>query len=160
MGEVKPCNNLEQVIRKYGHRVQSFAFVYLKNKADAEDVAQDVFLTYYTKAPRFLSAQKEKAWLLKVAANRCLSLLRKSGMEELPLTEGLCELPQEESDVLQAVMDLEEKYRVPIHLHYYEGYSIGEIAKILRIPYGTVGSYLFRGREKLKLSLEEDDYET
>ena len=57
-------------------------------------------------------------------------------------------------------MALEEKYRLPIHLHYYEGYSIGEIAKILKSPYGTVGSYLSRGREKLKLSLKEEDYET
>ena len=159
MGERKPCNNLEQAISRYGHQVQSFAFIYLKNKADAEDVAQDVFLTYYTKAPYFLSSQKEKAWLLKVAANRCLSLLRSPRREELPLPEDLSELPQEESDVLQAVMALEEKYRLPIHLHYYEGYSIGEIAKILKIPYGTVGSYLSRGREKLKLSLKEEEYE-
>ena len=55
-----------------------------------------------------------------------------------------------------AVLNLEEKYRLPIHLHYYEGYSIDEIAAILRVRPGTVGSWLTRGREKLKQILKED----
>ena len=150
------CNDLENAINQYGHKVQSLAFVYLKNKYDAEDIAQDVFLTYYRKAPHFLSVQKEKAWLMKVTANKCKSLLRAKYREELPLTEELSYLPPEENSVMLAVLNLEEKYRLPIHLHYYEGYSIEEISAILRVRPGTVGSWLTRGREKLKQILKED----
>lgn len=149
-------NSLEFVIREYAHRVQSLAFVYLKNREDAEDVAQEVFLTYFRKAPKFLSGQKEKAWLMQVTVNKCKSLLRAKYRQELPLTEDISYLPPEESVLMQAVLDLEEKYRLPIHLHYYEGYSLEEIAALLRVRPGTVGSWLSRGREKLKDALKEE----
>ena len=153
------CNNLEAVIKEYGRKVQSLAFVYLKNRYDAEDIAQEVFLTYYRKAPRFLNSQLEKAWLMKVTVNKCKSQLRTKYREELPLTEDISYLPPEESAVLEAVLSLEEKYRLPIHLHYYEGYSLEEIAKILHVRPGTVGSWLTRGREKLKQMFKEDYFE-
>lgn len=153
------CNNLEAVIKEYGRKVQSLAFVYLKNRCDAEDIAQEVFLTYYRNAPRFLNSHLEKAWLMKVTVNKCKSLLRAKYREELPLTEDISYLPSEESAVLEAVLSLEEKYRLPIHLHYYEGYSLEEIAKILHVRPGTVGSWLTRGREKLKQILKEDYFE-
>ena len=153
------CNNLEAVIKEYSRKVQSLAFVYLKNRCDAEDITQEVFLTYYRKAPRFLNSQLEKAWLMKVTVNKCKSLLRAKYREELPLTEDISYLPPEESAVLEAVLSLEEKYRLPIHLHYYEGYSLEEIAKILHVRPGTVGSWLTRGRERLKQILKEDYFE-
>lgn len=154
------CNNPEGAMKEYGHRVQSLAFVYLKNRFDAEDVAQDVFLTYLRKAPKFMSPETEKAWLMKVTVNRCKSLLRFKYREELPLTEDISYLPPEESAVLEAVLALEEKYRLPIHLHYYEGYTLEEIAGLLKVRPGTVGSWLTRGREKLKVMLKEDYFET
>lgn len=147
------CNDLELAVREYGHRVQSLAYVYLKNKYDAEDAAQEVFLTYLRRAPHFLTARKEKSWLMTVTANQCRDMLRAKYREELPLTEDISYMPPQESDVLRAVMELEEIYRLPIHLHYYEGYSIKEIAAVLRIRPGTVGSRLSRGREMLKQRL-------
>ena len=149
-------NDVEQVIREYGHRVQSLAFVYLKNRFDAEDASQEVFLTYLRKAPLFLSAQKEKAWIMQVTANRCRDMLRSKHREELPLTEDLSYIPPQESQVLHAVLELEEKYSVPIHLHYYEGYSLKEIAALMKVRPGTVGSWLSRGREILKEQLGGD----
>lgn len=159
LNTLKPCNELESAIKRYGHGVESLAFLYLRNKYDAEDIAQDVFFTYFRKAPFFLSAQKEKAWLMRVAANRCISVLREPYRKEVPLTDDLPELSKEEGDVLQAVLQLEEKYRIPIHLHYYEGYSLKEISKTMGVPYGTVGSYLSRGREQLRQILKEDYFE-
>ena len=147
------CNDLEQAVREYGHRIQSLAFVYLKNKFDAEDAAQEVFMTYLRKAPYFISAKKEKSWLMTVTANKCRDMLRAKYREALPLTDDLSYLPPEENFVLNAVLDLDEIYRVPIHLHYYEGYSIGEIAKLLHVRPGTVGSRLSRAREMLKQRL-------
>ena len=152
-------NDVSKAISAYGHSVQSLAFVYMKNRFDAEDIAQDVFVTYLRKAPKFLSAQKERSWLMQVTANRCKSALRAKHREELPLTEDIAYLPGEESQVLLAVLELEDTYRVPIHLHYYEGYSVDEIAKLMGVRRGTVGSWLSRGREKLKKRLEEDYFE-
>lgn len=154
------CNDLESVIKEYGHRVQSLAFVYLKNRFDAEDIAQDVFLTYFRKAPKFNSGREEKAWLMKVTVNKCKSLMRAKYWEEISLTEDISYLPPEENEVMQAVLKLDEKYRMPIHLHYYEGYSLEEIAAILHTRPGTVGSWLTRGRKILKELLKEDYFET
>ena len=149
-------NDLSQVIRAYGHSVQSLAFVYLRNLQDAEDIAQEVFLKYLQKAPYFWVASKEKSWLMTVTANLCKSELRAKHREELPLTDDLFYLPKEKSDILSAVLELEDIYRIPIHLHYYEGYTLNEIAKIMHVRPGTVGSWLSRGREQLKKRLEED----
>lgn len=150
---------LERVIKQYGHAVQSLAFTYVKNRYDAEDIAQDVFLTYLQKAPPFATDQKEKAWLLTVTVNRCKSFLRNIRRTETQLPDDLSYLPQQEMDLMQAMLNLEEKYRLSLHLHYYEGYSIAEIAKLLHCPVATVGSRLARGREKLKQRLGEDYFE-
>lgn len=155
----KACNDLSAAIEIYGHSVQSLAFMYLRNRMDAEDIAQEVFIKYLNKAPKFLSAQKEHAWLLTVTANLCKSNLRAKYREELPLTEDISYLPKEECDVLCAVLELEDIYRIPIHLHYYEGYTLKEIAKLMHVRPGTVGSWLSRGREQLRKRLEEDYFE-
>ena len=64
--------------------------------------------------------------------------------------------PAEDGDLLRAVQALPEKYSAVIHLHYYEGYSIKEIAKLLGLPAATVGTRLARGRERLRQMLKED----
>lgn len=158
--ETKQKNErLEQAVVRYGHSVLRLAFTYLKNRFDAEDVAQDVFLTYHLKAPEFVSEQKERAWLMTVTVNRCKSVLRDLRRREVPLPEDLSYLPRYEGDLMQAMLDLDEKYRVALHLHYYEGYSLGEIGRMLHCSVSTVGSRLVRGREKLKKRLGEDYFE-
>ena len=83
--------------------------------------------------------------------NRCKNELR-SGWWRLrrPLPDDLSYLEEADSDLLRSVLALEEKYRLPIHLHYYEGYAIKEIAGILGEKPATVGTRLARGRELLK----------
>lgn len=159
MEVILACNDLEEAIKRYGKRVQCLAFAYLRNVHDAEDIAQDVFVTYLTQAPCFSSEQKEKSWLLKVTVNRCKSILRSSYRKEIQLSENLSYLPEEESAVLQAVLSLDKKYRLPIHLYYYEGYTVEEIAKLLHTPSGTIGSRLSRGRKILKNELGDDYFE-
>ncbi len=150
---------LEQAVARYGHSILRLAFTYLKNRFDAEDVAQDVFLTYHLKAPEFASEQKERAWLMTVTVNRCKSVLRDLRRRELALPEDLSYLPKYEGDLMQAMLDLDEKYRVTLHLYYYEGYSLAEIGRMLHCSVSTVGSRLVRGREKLKEQLGEDYFE-
>lgn len=156
---INRTNDLERVIGQHGRSVQSLAYSYVKNRFDAEDIAQDVFIAYLQKAPLFESGQKEKAWLMTVTVNRCKSFLRNIRRLEEPLPDDLSYLPKMELDLMVAMLRLDEKYRLPLHLHYYEGYSIAEIGKLLRCPMATVGSRLARGREKLKQELGEDYFE-
>lgn len=143
-------------MERYGPALQRLAYVYLKNIHDAEDAVQDVFLAYLRSTAVFSAEEQRRAWLMTVTANRCRSLLRSPRRQTEPLSEELACLPAEESDLLRAVLALEEKYRLPIHLYYYEGYSIAEIAALLHRSAATVGSQLARGREKLKKMLEEE----
>ena len=142
---------IRHLVDRYSKSLHRLAFTYLRNTQDAEDVAQEVFLQYLKNAPEFLDGEHEKAWLIRVTINRCKNQ-RMSGWWRFhrPLPDDLSYLMEEESGLLRAVMALDEKYRLPIHLHYYEGYAIREIAGILGEKPATVGTRLARGRELLK----------
>ena len=148
-----------QLFREYRDDVYRLAVCYTRSREDAEDVCQTVFLKLLER--KFLDPGKEKQWLLRVTANECKNLLRSHWWKTtVPMDETISVEPPEVNDTLQAVLSLEEKYRLPIHLYYYEGYSLEEIAGLLRARPGTVGSWLSRGREKLKELLKEDYFET
>lgn len=146
----------------YGNAILRCAYSYLHNMADAEEILQDTLLKLLTAAPVFESESHKKAWLLRVAANLSknridYNALRASDeLDETLAAEGREDL----SFVWDAVKSLPVQFREVIHLHYYEGYSTEEIAKILGRNPATVRSDLRRGREKLKLVLKEDyDFE-
>lgn len=148
---------LTQAVRDYLPHVVRTAYAYLKNRPDAEDVAQEVFLTLMERPPQVRDGEHLKAWLLKVTANKCKNLLKSGWYQsrnELP--ETLPALDRGDGEVLAAVLELDEKYRLPLHLHYYEGYPIKDIAHILGLPAATVGTRLSRGRALLKRELEAD----
>ena len=148
-------NKIRNAVSTYSTSLVRLAFTYTKNVQDAEDIVQDVFFTYLEKAPSFVDDAHEKAWLIRVTVNKCKDALRKQKRAPLPLSEEIVSLPAEDRTLLLAVLALEEKYRLPLHLHYYEGYSIAEIARILHANPATVGSWLQRGRAHLKRQLEE-----
>lgn len=148
------------VVHTYGPPLLRAAFLYLKNTADAEDAVQDVFLSYWERRPEFNNEAARKAWLYKACCNRCKDKLRSGWFRHrAELTEDLSYLPKEQSELMDALLALDETYRIPLHLHYYEGYAIKEIAAILKLPSATVGSRLSRGRAKLKQMLRGNDHE-
>lgn len=152
--------NIRNAVSKYSNSIIRVAFTYMKNIADAEDIAQDTFLAYLNKKPEFKSEEHEKAWLIRVAINKSKNLLKTSWLKNRrQLMEDMSYLPEEESDILYSVLELDKKYRMPIHLYYYEGYSINEIAKILNVKPSTVGTWLDRGRKALKEKLGGFNYE-
>lgn len=144
---------------KYGmfrNTVFSVIFNYLKNTDDASDIMQEVFIRLYQTDTEFQSDEHMKAWLIRVAVNLSKNFLRdnKHRQPEL-LTEDIPYFDNDgDNDLLQMVLALPEKYRIPIHLHYYEGYQVSEIAQILQLPVSTVKVQLMRGREMLRGSLE------
>lgn len=143
--------SVRKAVVNYSDSLVKIAFAYLKNVADAEEVAQDVFLAYLQKSPVFESGEHEKAWLIRSTINKCKNLFKTGWFRSRnPIPDNLSYLPTDEYMVLQAVLSLDKKYRIPIHLHYYEGYSLEEIADILHTKPATVGTWLARGRNQLK----------
>jgi len=150
----RPHTTVQQAIAQYAGSIIRLAFSYVKNMADAEDIAQDVFVAYWRAQPAFESREHEKAWLFRVAINKSKNAVKAGWFKSRNmLPKSLSYLPKEQSDVLLAVLALPKKYRLPIHLHYYEGYSIAEIAELLSSKPATVGTRLSRGRSLLKTKL-------
>lgn len=146
--------HFEWVVETYSPMLLRIAFLYLKNTAEAEDIAQEVLLTYWQKEPSFPTESARKSWLYKTASNRCKDQLRSHWFRKrADLTDDLSYLPPEESALLEAMLRLDAKYRIPLHLHYYEGYSLKEIGRILSLSPATVGTRLHRGKEQLKTML-------
>ncbi len=145
---------MQYVLDNYSKLLIRLAFTYVKNMHDAEDIAQDVFVSLMKRGYGFESEEHEKAWLLRVAINKCKNDLKSSWKKlNVPLDEDISYLPEEDSEVLDIVLNLPVKYRTVIHLHYYENYSINEIAELLRRKPATIGTWLARGRNLLKSNL-------
>lgn len=150
MNEYQLCN----AMKAYGDTVYRLALCRMQNVADAEDVYQDVFLSLLRQSERDWDGEYLKAWLIRTTLNRCADLhrfrLRRNvlSLEEVPeLAQGADESGAE---VWEAVNRLPEKLRIPVHLHYSEGYSTEEIAAMTGVPAATVRTRLHRARERLK----------
>jgi len=153
-------DEIRQIVTQYSKTLYRIAFTTLRSIPDAEDIVQEVFLRLLKSKPQFASQEHQKAWLIRVTINLSRDRIRHSSKTELPL-ELCAELTQSNSDesnsdLLQVVLTLPEKYRTIIHLYYYEDYTINEIAQILSLPSATVGTRLARGRAMLRKMLEGD----
>lgn len=144
---------------KYMDTIYRVAYSWTKNQDDANDVTQDVLIQLYKTTKEFESDSHIKNWLIKVTVNQCKMLFRSPWhkMEDIgAYAESLGFEEESYLDLFQAVMNLDKKYRIPILLFYYEGYSTAEIASILSIPEKTVSTRLFRAKAKLKKHLREE----
>ncbi len=150
--------DLRRMVETYSPMLLRAALTRVKTPADAEDAVQDVFLRLLDKRPRFRDGEHEKAWLLRATLNRA-SDIRRRRRDGVPLEEAFSAAAQEPDygPLLSAVRALPEAYSAVIHLYYYEGYSIKEIAKLLALPAPNVGTRLSRGRERLRKLLKEED---
>lgn len=147
----------EEILNSYGNSILRYAYSYLHNMSDAEEVLQDTLVQFLKAAPVFESKQHEKAWLLRVAGNLSKNRLAYNSVRKADeLNDRLAAESREDlSFVWEAVKQLPENYRAVIHLFYYEGYSTKEIARLLRKKEASVRSDLHRGRAKLKAVLKE-----
>lgn len=147
----------EQLLDRYGNSLLRYAYSYLHNMEDAEEVLQDTLIQFLKTAPVFLSREHEKAWLLRVAANLSKNRLHYNKLRQTDeLNEELTAEGREDlSFVWDAVRQLPENCREAVHLFYYEGLSTKQIASVLQRKESTVRSDLHRGREQLKTILKE-----
>ena len=156
----EPWNDPGTLARQYAPAVYRLAYARTGSRADAEDVMQEVFLRLLKARPVFASETHAKAWLLRVASNCVSDLFRLPWRKrEEPLgAETAAPEPPETGSVTQAVLSLPARYRIPVHLYYYEEYSVAEIAAITGKSEGTVKSHLFRARALLRDKLKEENW--
>ena len=150
-----------ELYEKYATDVLRMCYFYLADKQQAEDVCQDVFVRLITTNP-VLQEGREKAWLLKVAMNRCRDLWRGAWFKRVVLGSPLFELVPakdeyselaEQQEMMAAINQLPAIFKEVILLHYYQGFGISEIAAMMELPEGTISSRLSRGRKKLETIL-------
>ena len=151
---------LDALYEAYADMIYRLALVRTRNRADAEDVLQDVFFRCLRRQPHFRDREHQKAWLITAAINSSKSLLGRADRRHGVGPEALEFLSTEDdtdNSVYNAVMQLPEKYRTAVHLFYYEGYSVEEIGKMTETNPSTVKSHLHRAREALRKVLKEDE---
>ena len=152
-------DEIHRLVEQYSPSLLRLACTRL-SPADAEDAVQEVFLKLATARPVFQGPEHEKAWLIRTTLHRASDIRRQAERRNVALDEtvtGTDAPPEGKSLLLSAVQALPETYSSVIHLYYYEGYSIKEIANLLGLSAATVGTRLARGRDRLRQLLKEED---
>ena len=149
------ADNADALFEAYADMVYRLAFLRTKSAADADDVLQEVFLRVLRAKPDWNDREHQKAWFLKVTINCSKSLLTSAWRRHtVPEDENLLTVMQTTTEVYPYVLALPVKYRTVVHLYYYEGYKVAEIAKMLGAGESTVKSRLFRARDMLREQLK------
>jgi len=151
--------DLENTINKYSDFLFKTSFLMLRNKDDVEDIVQETFIAYIKSDMEFNDEEHKKAWLLKVAQNKCKNLLKSHKIRAYVPFDDIEEvIPGEDEEIYKEdtieileISNLDYKYKSVLVLFYVEDYSIEETANILDISVSAVKMRLKRAREKLKL---------
>lgn len=144
-----------QLSQTYLDMIYRIALNWFGNPYDAEDVTQEVMLRLWQRAPDLPEADL-RYWLVRVTINRCKDLTRALKRRPVMSLDELGPLATaEQVSLLPEVLLLPRKYRVPLYLYYYEGYSVKELAKLLQTNPSTIQTRLSRGRDRLKAQLKE-----
>jgi RNA polymerase sigma-70 factor (ECF subfamily) len=155
----KVAQNIAEIYERYADMVYSVSFSYLKNAEDTKDAVSEIFLKLLQKKIKFNDAEHEKAWLLRTTVNLCKDWLKHSRRKNISIDD--CgnlenENPFQADETYKIVMELPERYKAAIYLHYYEGYTSEEIGRILKKPQSTVLYHLREARKLLKGVLENE----
>ena len=150
---------MDSMIDRYQNMVYGLALARTGNRADADDVFQEVFLAYCQSGKTFRDEEHRKAWLLRTTINQARRVTSSTWRQKtVPLSEREdAPFPfqePEENEVWTALQSLAEDYRLPIYLFYFQELSTQEIAKVLAIRPGAVRTRLTRGREQLREKLK------
>ena len=150
---------VERAYREYADMMYRIALTYMHNREDAEDAVHDAFVTYIEKAPRFSDDAHERAWMGRVTINKCLDAKRRHKIRQyMPLEDAEAESGSAVTDELPAELrdalgGLPDKLRIVTVLHYFEGFSVNEVAAMTASTVSAVKMRLSRAREMLKEAL-------
>ncbi len=154
-------NELKRVIGLFGRNVFNTAYCYMKSYADAEDIRQETFIKLYTCGKSFESDEHIKAWLLRVTVNLCKNTLKSYRYRMVVPLDKAYDIEAEKAcddDFVSYLFRLKPKYRIALYMHYYEGFSVKEIASATGDKESTILSRLSRGRKQLKDILLKEGY--
>ncbi len=153
---------VNRVVEQYADTVRRLCMIHLKNYHDTEDIFQTVFLKYILSSVVFENEEHEKAWFIRVTINACKDLLKSFFRSRTVSLDGLLnqteELTPDNSEVLEAVLSLPEKYRDVVYLHYYEGYTAVELSGILGKNVNTIYTLMTRSKRLLMEKLGGDGF--
>lgn len=155
------CDCIKAALEKHSDMLRRICYLYLKNPADVDDVFQETFLALLQHGQSFESPEHEKAWLIRVAINKCKDVMKCFWYRKTEPIDGI-ELVFEtraENELMQLVLELPSKYKDVIYLFYYEEYAVPEIASMLGRKENTIYSQLYRARGILKEKIGSKDYE-
>ena len=157
------CNDVwemeDEIVKKYNRYktlIYQLAIFYTGNVSDSEDIIQESLIRLCYHAPKFESEEDEKRWLVRVTINLCKNYRKsfwnrnKVSMDEL---EHLF-TKKEEVSIMSEIIQLPEKYKTVLLLHYIYGYKIKEISALIGISESAVKMRSQRGKERLKVILE------
>lgn len=159
-------DEIEKIINQYGDMIYRMTFIQVKKHDVAEDIYQDVCMKLIRQKVYIEPEEHLKAWLLRTTINCCKDYWKSSWIQRISWKEKneneetYEEVNNEEQScgyITECVQRLPEKYRIIIHLYYYEDYSQKEIADMLHMNESTVASRMVRGRKRLKRMLEEEE---
>lgn len=167
----------DALVRRYQHKVVKLVLRYLRDPAEAEDVAQEAFIKAYRALARFRGDSAFYTWLYRIAINTAKNALAARGrspieydldgpdgeesyemqarMKDTATPEALALTEEIRSTVTAAIDRLPEDLRTAIQLRELEGLSYEEIAARMQCPVGTVRSRIFRAREAIDARLRE-----
>lgn len=129
------------------------AYTYLNNSDDAEDLVQDVFVTYYKSKVSFANEEHEKNWFIRVTVNLCINFKKsfwRKHVDKPGEFEASYDFKTEPIEMKDILSSLSDKGRLIIFLYYYEQYPINSIAAMMKMSESAVKMQLKRSREKLK----------
>lgn len=160
---------IDKIMDQYGQEILQLAYSYVKNKAIAEDLTQEIFIKCYKNLHHFKRKSKLRTWVWQIAANHCKDYLRswhnrtmmicdekaKTGSSQKEEVEKQVIQKEEDKQLTEAVMGLPDPYREVIYLYYFEELTIKEISEVAEINKNTVKTRLKRAKDLLRESLEE-----
>ena len=147
----------ERAVRRLQTRMYRTAVSVLWNDEDAADAIQEAVLRAWRKRQSLREAAAFDVWLMRILLNECRNIQRRNRFRALPLEESLagCVAEPPDTGLRDALRRLPEKYRVALLLHCLDGYSVPEVARMLRLPESTVRGRIYEGRKRLKALLKE-----
>ncbi len=135
------------------------AFTVLHNDADCADALQDALIRAWRSLGSLKEEQAFRGWMARIVINCSKDILRKRRFRTVVLDDSIPAPVVQDRPLAEAVASLAEGLRLPITLYYMEGLSVQEVARVMRLPQGTVKNRLFRGRKKLATFLDEEEFE-
>ena len=157
-----PLDWLDGIITRWERPLLRLCFAFLCDTALAEDAVQETFLKAWKSRDRFRGEAEEKTWLTRIAINTCKDMLKSSWAKHTDrsvtpdsLPEGSIPFDERDDTVTRAVMSLPQKIKEVTLLHWYQGMTLNEMAKVLKLPRSTVNYRLKKAKAMLKEKLED-----